>query len=77
MTFTHPNKPEICSWISENTWNELKIKEKDYIIMLYQRKYTKQRIMRTLYIFDRTAYYKFTKKIRNLLNKDILNFNNA
>lgn len=77
MTFTHPNKPEICSWISDHTWNELKIKEKDYIIMLYQRKYTKQRIMRTLYIFDRTAYYKFTKKIRNLLNKDILNFNNA
>lgn len=76
MKVVQPKKPKICEWISDNTWNNFKIKEKDYIIMLYKRKFTEEKIQRNLYIFDRSHFSSFKKKIREKLKSDILSFNN-
>jgi hypothetical protein len=35
MKIEHPDKPEILQWISEKTWTNLSLKEKDYFIFKY------------------------------------------
>ena len=35
MKIEHPDKPEILQQISEKTWTNLSLKEKDYFIFKY------------------------------------------
>ena len=71
----HPNKPDVCEWITDEIWNKLKLKQKDYVIMLYEKKFTKEQIMRRLYITNRSSYHNFTSKLRKDLKKCLINYN--
>ena len=65
------NKPE---YITNKTWNILTDKERDYICLLKQRKYSKEKIMRRLYLTTRQAYYMLERKVRRLIKDDVNNF---
>ena len=67
----HPKKPEICTWISNATWSSLKLAQKDFIIYVYQRKYTKLQIARKLRIETNSWYWRFINKIQKALKWDI------
>lgn len=64
-------KPVRLSWISEQSWKLLKLKEKDFIIMLSARKYTNKQIMRRLYITDHSNYWRIQKRVEETLSVDI------
>ena len=65
------NKPE---YITNKTWNNLTLKEIDYICLLQQKKYSKEKIMRRLYITTRQGYNQLERKVRRLIQDDVNNF---
>lgn len=68
-------KPRVCAWISEESWDSLNLKEKDYIIFLHSKKYSKKQIMRKLHICDDSSYWRIQKKVRKILKDDIVKRN--
>ena len=64
-------KPE---YITEKTWDKLTLKECDYICLLKQRKYSKEKIMRRLYITTRQGYHQLERKVRRLIQDDVNDF---
>lgn len=68
-------KKKNLGWISDSTWDSLKLKDKDYIIFIYERRYTRKQIMRKLYFEDRTWFYKFEKRVRAKIKTDVDKFN--
>lgn len=68
-------KPIIFSWILNETWEILSLKEKDYIIFLYSRKYSRVQIMRKLYIEDRTSFWYLQKRVKEKLKTDVEKYN--
>lgn len=68
-------KPLCCSWISLETWDSLNLKEKDYIIFLYARKFTKEKIMRMLHIEDRTSYWRLQRNVKDKIKSDVARYN--
>lgn len=73
LKIRHPNKPKVCTWITSSTWKNLKLAQKDFIIYVYQRKYTKLQIARKLRIETNSWYWRFNEKIKNALKSDINN----
>lgn len=61
-------KPE---HISNEMWDTLTDKQKDYITLLYARKYTKIKIMRKLYITTDSGFWKMQKIVRKKIEEDI------
>ena len=68
-------KPFVCSWISNETLETLSLKEKDYIIFLYQRSYSKKQIMRKRYIENRTSYWYLQNRVKEKLKTDVEKYN--
>ena len=68
-------KPRICFWITLDTWNTLSLKEKDYIIMLYSKKYKYRTIMRKLHIVDYSSYYRIQERVKEKLSRDVAKYN--
>lgn len=58
-------------YISNDTWKNLSLKEKDFIILLSERKYTKEQIMRKLYIESRQWYDKLRNRVREKTKNDV------
>lgn len=77
MNIKQPNKPRKCNWISKKSWETLNIKEKDYIILLHCKKLTKEKIMRKIYIFDRSYYHKFITRVRDKIKDDVEKLKNS
>lgn len=73
----HPKKPMHYYRISDETWEKLSLKEKDYLILINdtQKKYTKSQIMRKLYIESRCWFYLFIGNIKNKISKDVIKLN--
>jgi DNA-directed RNA polymerase specialized sigma subunit len=69
-----PKKPFSCFWISDETWKNLKLKEKDFIVLLYERKFTKSQIARALYLTTYSSYFYLEKSVRKKLQNDVENF---
>lgn len=57
-------------FISENLWKKLSFKEIDYI-EFKTRGFSKEKIMRKLYINTRQGYHKFEKKVREKIKNDV------
>ena len=68
-------KPRICFWITFDTWKTLSLKEKDYIIMLYSKKYKYRTIMRKLHIVDYSSYYRIQERVKLKLAIDVAKYN--
>jgi len=68
-------KPRICFWITNDTWKTLSLKEKDYIIMLYSKKYKYRTIMRKLHIVDYSSYYRIQERVKHKLARDVAKYN--
>jgi PHD/YefM family antitoxin component YafN of YafNO toxin-antitoxin module len=49
----HPSKPMNYYRLSDETWEKLSLKEKDYLILVNEKKHTKEQLMRRLYIESR------------------------
>jgi hypothetical protein len=58
-------------FITCEIWATLTIKEKDFIILVTSRKYTKSQIKRRLYITSDVWYWKIQKKVKNKIKNDI------
>jgi hypothetical protein len=68
-------KPRCCSWICDGSWESLTMKEKDFIIFLYSKKYSKDQIMRKLHIEDRTSYWRLQTRVKKKIKDDVAKFN--
>lgn len=68
LKLKHPNKPISCLWIDLKIWETLNLKEKDLIILLYEKKYTRLQICRKLYIETDQGYRYLCKKLKKKLN---------
>lgn len=68
-------KPICCLWISDTSWDNLSLKEKDYIIFLYSKRFTKEQIMRKLHIEDRTAYWRLQTRVKDKIKDDVVKYN--
>lgn len=65
-------------WISKETWDLLKKKEKAYLIYKYSRKkYTKKDFMDLLYFDDNSSYWRFLERVNEKLKPDIEKINEA
>ena len=69
MKIQHPKKPELLSWLSEDTWNSLSLKQKDYYIYKYIKKYNKLQLMRRLYLTNNNSFNNFLYKIKKINQK--------
>ena len=69
----HPDKPENITWVSNETWEKLSLKEKDYFIFRYELWYNKEQLMRTLYLTSNWSYKNFLCKIKKIIKKDLQN----
>jgi DNA invertase Pin-like site-specific DNA recombinase len=58
-------------YISKETWDNLKDKEKDFIYYLREKKYTKKEIMKKLYINTRQGYWKLQKRVSEKIKNDV------
>lgn len=58
-------------FITCEIWETLTIKEKDFIILVTSRKYTKNQIKRRLYIMSDVWYWKIQKKVKDKIKNDI------
>lgn len=72
MKIEHPTKPEILTWISQDIWEKLSLKEKDYFIFKYSLFLTKEEIMRKLYLTTPWSYKNFLCKIKKVTKNAIL-----
>ena len=69
-------KPRCVSWICDDTWKTLKLKEKDFIIFhFWTIKLSKRQIMRKLYLEERTSYWRFEKRVKEKIKDDVDKFN--
>jgi len=68
-------KPRICFWITQDTWRSLSLKEQDFILMLYSKKYKYRTIMRKLHIVDYSSYYRIQERVKLKLAKDVAKYN--
>lgn len=73
MKIQHPEKPEILTWISKETWEKLSLKEKDYIVFLYIYSFKKEEIMRKLYLTTDKSIRNFRNNLKKKLNLDLKN----
>ena len=69
-------KPFNLARISDESRKLLKLKEKDFMILVSSSKYTKTQIMRKLYITDYCNYWRLKKRVEKTLQKDIAIRNN-
>lgn len=67
--------PRCCSWISPQAWESLTLKEKDFVIFVHSRRYSKEKIMRKLYIEDRTSFWRIQKNVKEKLKEDVAKYN--
>ena len=65
------------SWISKKTWDKLKKKQKLYLLKRYggKRSYSKQDFMDILLLDDNSSYWRFLKRLGEVLKKDIEKIN--
>jgi len=69
-------KPRCLTWICDETRKDLKLKEKDFIVLhFWLPKLSKKEIMRKLYFEDRTSYWKFEKRVKAKIKDDVEKFN--
>lgn len=61
-------------YITQETWNNLKWKEQDFIIFLREKRFTKRQIKRKLYITTDVWYWKLETKVKKKIEKDLLSF---
>jgi len=69
LKIKHPKKPVF--WISDENWNKLSLKEKDYCIFLYKKRYTETEICRKLYIETESWYWRLKNRVKKVLQSDI------
>ena len=67
--------PRCCSWISNATWNTLTLKEKDFVIFVHARRYSREKIMRKLYLEDRTSFWRIKTSVKTKLENDVAKYN--
>jgi hypothetical protein len=67
----HPQKPENIAWISNETWEKLSLKEKDYFIFLIVEKLKKKEIMRKLYLNCDKSLRNFRYNLYKKLDFDL------
>lgn len=68
-------KPRCCAWISQESWDSLSLKEKDYIVFLYSKMFSKAQIMRRLHIEDRTSYWRLQNNVKKKIKEDVEKYN--
>jgi len=73
MNLKHPKKPFI--WISDESWNKLDLKEKDFVIFLKLKRFSEEQICRKLYITSVSWFWRLRKRVENKLKWDIEKFN--
>lgn len=56
-------------YIDEKTWNGMSWKEQDLVILLREKRYTKDQIKRALYIITDSWYWKLKKKVSYKIKK--------
>lgn len=61
-------------YISIETWNSLKDKERDYVCLVMNKK-TKNEIMRKLYLSDRTSLHRLQKRVKEKIKNDVEKIN--
>lgn len=57
-------------FISQKTFDWLKLKEKAYINFLYEKKYTRKQIMKKLYIDNDRSFRRLQNKMSNVIKAD-------
>lgn len=67
----HPTKPEKITWISQKTWDNFSLKEKDYFIFRYIEWIKKTDLMRRLYLTNNWSFRNFLCKIKSKTKKDL------
>lgn len=71
----HPSKPMNYYRLSDETWEKLSLKEKDYLILVNEKKHTKEQLMRRLYIESRCWYYLLITNIKKKIDIDVKKLN--
>jgi len=57
-------------FIKQETFDKLKLKEKAYLIFLYQKKYSKKQLMQKLYIDSNRSFQRLQKKMGVIIKND-------
>lgn len=70
----HPKKPLILSWLQDETWDCLSLKQKDYMIFVHSREYTQEQIQRRLYLEHSDSFAKFRYRLLRIVKKDLDKF---
>ncbi len=69
--FEEIEKPKEITWISDETWGNFSLKEKDYYIFRYIDGKSKSEVMRLLYLTSKWSFRNFLCKIKKKTKKDI------
>lgn len=70
----HPKKTPVLEWISDETWDCLSLKQKDYMIFLHSRQFTQEQIQRRLYLEHYDSLSKFKYRLKKKIKKDLDKF---
>lgn len=62
-------------YISNATWDTLKPREKDFVLFVASNKYSKEQIMKKLYISNRSSYWRIRKIVTEKLKNDVAEYN--
>ena len=62
-------------YLSDETWESLSWKEQDFIVFLREKRYTKEQIMRKLYITSSVGYWKLQNRVSKAIKVDISKVN--
>lgn len=65
-----PEEYKIPDFISAETFAKLAWKEQDFLVLLHTRRFTRKEIQRFLYIPSKTAYWRFRKKITEIVREE-------
>jgi len=61
-------------YLTDATWQSLTAKERDFIVFLRERKWTKAQIMRRLYVETDAGYWKLRKRVSDKIRHDLERF---
>lgn len=72
MKLQHPKKPGKLYWLADEVWQKLSLKQKDYYIFRYIKGYTKEDLMRRLYLTNSKSFANFLYQIKKINQKNYI-----
>lgn len=61
----------VPDFISPETFESLTWKERDFLVLVHSRKFTKSEIQRMLYIPSKTSYWRMRRKMTEIVRREL------